>query len=247
MGKSFVFWSVFLSSLGCAFLMYMLNAFGSVYLSSFACSALFFWLTWVWLTDTDGKGIGCWLVVAGIVLGRIVLELPLRILDFLETMLTMLEPVCSLVSIVLAVICYRRRDLRTGVVSFVVLMLLNSLGQYLWVSADDDYLLSCMATAGCAGLTWLCLTRIKGATPWAVTGALSLGCLCVTIPFYIYNCSGMMEYTFSIICALLAIVLTTICYCEQRRVVYLLSFIILVLLNSFGQYVWLKTSLFIHH
>jgi len=104
-----------------------------------------------------------------------------------------------------------------------------------------------MATAGCAGLTWLCLTRIKGAGPWAVTGAMSLGCLCVTIPFYIYNCSGMMAHTFSVVCALAAIVLTTLCYREQRRVVYLLSFIILVLLNAFGQYVWQHTSLFVAH
>lgn len=247
MGKSFVFWSVFLSALGCALLMYMLNAFGSFYLSSFACSALFFWLTWVWLKDTDVKGIGWRLVVTGIILGRIILELPLRILYFRETMLSMLEPVCSFAAIVLAVICYRRRNLWTGVVSFVALMLLNSVGQYLWISTADDYLLSCMATVGCAGLTWLCLTRIKGATPWAMTGALSLGCLCVTIPFYIYNCSVMMVHTFSVACALSAIVLTTVCYREQRRVVFLLSFVILVLLNSFGQYVWQHTPLFIAH
>ena len=128
MGKknaNFLFWSVFLSALGCTFLMYGLNTFHSVYLPSMVCCALFFWLTWAWLKHARPV----WLIVAGIILGRIILELPLRILDFQATSASLLEPVCSIAAVLLAVVCYRRRTLRASAVSFVVLLLLNTIGQ----------------------------------------------------------------------------------------------------------------------
>ncbi len=235
--------AVFLSALGCAFIMYMLNAFHSLYLSSFACSTVFFWLTWEWLKRTDRKRISCWIIVATVIVGRIILELPLRIIDFSETRISLLDPVCSIVAIVMAVVCYKRQNLRMGIMAFVVLLLLNSICQYLWVSATDEYLISCMVTVICVGTTWLCLMKSKRL--WVVTCALCLGCLLVATPFFLYSISTSIWWIPVLVCALSAIVLTTVCFQEQRQVVWLLSFIILLLLNSFGQYVWLHTSLFI--
>ena len=237
-----VFLSVFLSALGCTFVMYMLNAFHSVYLSSFACSALFFWLAWVWLKGDGHKGR---LIVAAIILGRVILELPIRIMDFLETRISLLDPVCSIIAIVLAVVCYKRQNLRMGIMAFVVLLLLNSICQYLWVSATDEYLISCMVTVICVGTTWLCLMKSKRLL--GVTCALCLGCLLVATPFFVYSISTSIWWMPVLVCALSAIVLTAVSFREQRRVVWLLSFIILLILNSFVQYVWMHTSLLIPH
>ena len=244
MGKknaNFLFWSVFLSALGSTFLMYGLNAFQSVYLPSMVCSALFFWLTWAWLKHARPV----WLIVVAIILGRIILELPLRILDFQATSASLLEPVCSIAAVLLAVVCFRRRKLRTSVVSFVVLLLLNTIGHYLWIAATDEYLFSCSATAVCVGLTWLCL--LKAQRPWMVAGALCLGILLVALPFLIITFIRTICWMPLILCALSAIVLTTLCYRERSRVVWLLSFTVLVLLNSFVQYVWIHTSLYFAH
>ena len=232
MGKknaNFLFWSVFLSALGCTFLMYGLNAFHSVYLPSMVCCALFFWLTWAWLKHARPV----WLIVAGIILGRIILELPIRILDFQATSASLLEPVCSIAAVLLAVVCYRRRTLRASVISVV------------WIAATDEYLFSCTATAVCVGLTWLCL--LKAQRPWMVAGALCLGILLVALPFLIIAFTRTIYWMPLILCALSAIVLTTLCYRERSRVVWLLSFTVLVLLNSFVQYVWIHTSLYFAH
>ena len=241
MGKKFLFWSAFLSAVGCTFLMYMLNAFHSVYLPSMACSALYFWLTWTWLKHARPA----WFIVAAIILGRIILELPLRILDFQDTSASLLEPVCSIVAILLAVVCYRRRTLRTSVISFVVLLLLNTIGHYLWIAATDEYLFSCTATAVCVGLTWLCLLKVQ--RQWVLAGVLCLGILLVALPFLIITLTRSICWMPLILCALSAIVLTTLCYRERSRVVWLLSFTVLVLLNSFVQYVWIHTSLYFAH
>lgn len=244
MGKknaNFLFWSVFLSALGCTFLMYGLNAFHSVYLPSMVCCALFFWLTWAWLKHAKPV----WHIVAGIILGRIILELPIRILDFQATSASLLEPVCSIAAVLLAVVCYRRRTLRASVISVVVLLLLNTIGHYLWIAATDEYLFSCTATAVCVALTWLCL--LKAQRQWMVAGALCLGILLIALPFLIIAFTHTIYWMPLILCALSAIVLTTLCYRERSRVVWLLSFIVLVLLNSFVQYVWIHTSLYFAH
>lgn len=84
---------------------FWVNYFQNLYLSAWVHSLAFISLTWLWLSK-KGKEAGMTGIVGAIILGRIILEIPVRILDFTGTMNTLMLPVSSLLSILLISLCF---------------------------------------------------------------------------------------------------------------------------------------------
>ncbi len=71
--------------------------------------------------------------VLAIIMGRIVLELPIRIIEFSDTLGSLIIIINVLVSILLAALYFREKRTSLLVLSFVILTLLNTVVVYKWV------------------------------------------------------------------------------------------------------------------
>jgi len=90
---------------------FWVNYFQNLYLSAWVHSLAFISLTWLWLSK-KGKEAGMTSIVGAIILGRIILEIPVRSLDFTGTMSTLMLPVSSMLSILLISLCFYKRKVR---------------------------------------------------------------------------------------------------------------------------------------
>lgn len=112
---------------------FWVNYFQNLYLSAWVHSLAFISLTWLWLSK-KGKEAGMTSIVGAIILGRIILEIPVRILDFTGTMNTLMLPVSSLLSILLISLCIYKRNIGVYTLSIIIIILANTILQTIWDS-----------------------------------------------------------------------------------------------------------------
>lgn len=112
---------------------FWVNYFQNLYLSAWVHSLAFISLTWLWLSK-KGKEAGMTSIVGAIILGRIILEIPVRSLDFTGTMNTLMLPVSSMHSILLISLCFYKRNIGVYTLSIILIILANTILQTIWDS-----------------------------------------------------------------------------------------------------------------
>lgn len=104
----------------------------TIYAAGWAESVAFFVTTYILLSKYAEPGTFAWKTVLAIVLGRIVLELPLRVTEFWSTLFSMFVPMVVVASILLAALYYRDKKSTTLILSVIILILLNTAGHHAW-------------------------------------------------------------------------------------------------------------------
>ena len=112
---------------------FWVSYFLNLYLSAWVHSLAFISLTWLWLSK-KGKEAGMTSIVGAIILGRIILEIPVRSLDFTGTMSTLMLPVSSMLSILLISLCFYKRNIGVYTLSIILIILANTILQTIWDS-----------------------------------------------------------------------------------------------------------------
>ena len=117
-----------------AFLLSCWTAAYSLYAAGWAESILFFVLTYLLLSkyaEPDSYGVP---IVVAILLGRIVFELPVRIMEFRQTLFSLFIPLVVVVSIILASVYYREKRPVVLILSAVIIILLNTVVHEDWIN-----------------------------------------------------------------------------------------------------------------
>lgn len=97
------------------------------FVCGWAHSLCFFVCTWICLQTFLPKNGNKYLpIVAGVIVGRIILEIPLRIIDFSGSYATLMFPIISIISILLAAVCYYEKRVSVYVLSAIILLLVNT-------------------------------------------------------------------------------------------------------------------------
>jgi len=104
----------------------------TIYAAGWAESVAFFVTTYILLSKYAEPRTFAWKTVLAIVLGRIVLELPLRVTEFWSTLFSMFVPMVVVASILLAALYYRDKKSTTLILSVIILILLNTAGHHAW-------------------------------------------------------------------------------------------------------------------
>lgn len=104
----------------------------TIYAAGWAESVAFFVTTYILLCKYAEPGTFAWKTVLAIILGRILLELPLRITEFWSTLFSMFVPMVVIVSILLAALYYKDKRPLTLVLSVIILVLLNTITHHAW-------------------------------------------------------------------------------------------------------------------
>lgn len=128
--------TLFLSIIGVASLVFFsISWFSgfSFYAGASVQSICFFGLTWFCADKLKDQPISPFAIALAIIIGRVIWELPIRIIDFYESIISLMLPVFSIVSIVLGLICYREKRAATYFLSGVVLILLNTYVHQAWL------------------------------------------------------------------------------------------------------------------
>lgn len=94
----------------------------------------YFLFTYICLMKFTEKvsDINSWMVAFAIILGRIILEVPLRIIDWHGTFGSFMITVGCVVAILLAVVCFKDKRIYSFILSYVILALFNSAIADLW-------------------------------------------------------------------------------------------------------------------
>ena len=122
----------FLSSV----LVYLLTCWNicfSTYSALWAESVSFFVLTYYMLDNFAEKGSWGLNIILMIILGRIILEIPIRIDNFSGTIASLYITFVVLITILLSAVFWRERKPSVLVLSIGILMLLNTLGYDGWI------------------------------------------------------------------------------------------------------------------
>lgn len=90
-------------------------------------SVCYFACTWICLQLFLSKYANkYWPIILGMILGRIILEIPLRIYDWGGTFSTLMFPIITIISILLAAVCYYEKRVSVYVLSAIILLLVNT-------------------------------------------------------------------------------------------------------------------------
>lgn len=130
--KKNILFAFLLSSL--TFLLTFWTASYSIYAAAWTESVCFFILTFLLLKKYAEPGKFGAPIVAAILVGRLIFDLPIRITEFRATLFSMFVPIVVIVSIILAAIYFRERRPAVLVLSVVILVLLNTVVHEDWMN-----------------------------------------------------------------------------------------------------------------
>lgn len=115
------------------FLLTFWTAAYSLYAASMAEAMCFFVLTYFILEKyAEPKTYGTPFVIA-IIMGRILLDIPIRVMEFRETIFSLFIPIVVMISIFLAALNFKEKNKIVLVLSLIILILLSSIGQAQWL------------------------------------------------------------------------------------------------------------------
>lgn len=104
----------------------------SHYAASMAESCCFFLLTFHLLESYAKPNTYGIPYVLAIIVGRIILEMPLRVMEFKDTLPSLFIPMTVIVSILLAALYYKEKRLSVLILSVSILIILTTMCQYEW-------------------------------------------------------------------------------------------------------------------
>lgn len=105
-----------------------LNGAINMYCSCWANSTAFFGLS-IYYFDKNSRTtnrISEWIISLSLIFGILLINLPIRIADWSETMISLPTCVMSILSIFLGWICYRHQRLYTYIIAFIIIAVCNS-------------------------------------------------------------------------------------------------------------------------
>lgn len=101
--------------------------FFQAYVCGWAYSVCYFAFTWICLQMFLPKTWNKYsFVISAIVIGRIILEIPIRIVAFSDSYATLMFPIITIISILLAAVCYYEKRVSVYVLSAIILLLVNT-------------------------------------------------------------------------------------------------------------------------
>ena len=78
------------------------------------------------------------IITSAVIIGHIILQLPVRIFDFNGSAISLLIMINTIISIILATLCYHKRKIYLYVLSIVTMIILNIVAHNAWI----DYFIS---------------------------------------------------------------------------------------------------------
>ena len=106
----------------------------TLYAAAWTESICFFVLTFLLLQKYAKPNTYGWPIVTAVILGRILLELPIRITEFRATLFSLFIPITVISSIVLAAVYYRERRPVVLILSAIIMVLLNTIVHEDWIN-----------------------------------------------------------------------------------------------------------------
>ena len=106
----------------------------TLYAAAWTESICFFVLTFLLLQKYAKPNTFGWPIVTAVILGRILLELPIRITEFRATLFSLFIPITVISSIVLAAVYYRERRPVVLILSAIIMVLLNTIVHEDWIN-----------------------------------------------------------------------------------------------------------------
>ncbi len=79
-------------------------------------------------------------VVTAIIIGRIILEIPIRIDDFEGSFYSLGITIATIVSILLAALCFKEKRSSVFILSTIILVFINTVGLYAWDFSINQFL-----------------------------------------------------------------------------------------------------------
>lgn len=73
------------------------------------------------------------IITTAIIIGHVILQLPVRVFDFEGTVISLLIMVNTIISIMLAALCYYKRQIYLYVLSIVIMIILNTVAHDAWI------------------------------------------------------------------------------------------------------------------
>ncbi len=104
----------------------------SIFEEGWTQSVCFFSLTFILLEKYAKTDSGAYYIALFVVLGRIVLEIPIRIMDYFDSLFSILVPIIAIASIVLATICYKEKRTSVYILAAIIVVLLNTVTHHTW-------------------------------------------------------------------------------------------------------------------
>lgn len=94
----------------------------------------FFLLTYICIDEISKliSNVNAWMIGLAVILGQLVIHVPFRITDFWGGLGSVMVAISGLMATVLAVFCYKDRRPYTFILSYVVLILYNSVVAEMW-------------------------------------------------------------------------------------------------------------------
>lgn len=121
----------------CSILLFLITCWSAAlsgYAAGFTESICYFALTYYALLKFSEMGMNDknTIVILTIILGRIILEIPVRFMDFRGSLASLGITVVVLTSILLALLCFREKRISVFILSTIIIVLLNTFGLYTW-------------------------------------------------------------------------------------------------------------------
>ena len=92
----------------------------------------FFALSWFVARKEEKNNLSIYGIAFALILGRILLEIPIRTMDFVGTVGSILIPVNSILAIILGLCCYRSKNSSVYILSIVIEILMATFVQETW-------------------------------------------------------------------------------------------------------------------
>jgi hypothetical protein len=115
------------------FLLTCWSATYTIYAAGWVETISFFALTYFLLEKYNKPGTFGTPYVIAIILGRIVLELPVRISDFSGSFFSMFVPIIVVASILLGALCNKEKQTTVYILSLIIIILLNTAVHEKWL------------------------------------------------------------------------------------------------------------------
>lgn len=117
------------------------RAFGSVWISCLCFTMGYALLTYLVMNrlkpETTKEVVGLAVAVA---VGSFLLELPLRVVDFVGTYASLLVPIIVITGIGLTALCYVKKSMVVLTLSFIIVLLLNTVVMHEWLEFCSERL-----------------------------------------------------------------------------------------------------------
>ena len=141
MSKTKAFWLTFLMSI----LLFLVTCWSAAFTDTtpyWVESMGYFILTYLCI-DGFGKKIpqlSTWTIWCGVLLGILVVQIPIRVIDFWGSMGSIMIEVGCIISSILAVICHSDRKPFSFILSYVIISLFNSFVAEMWNNYAMNFL-----------------------------------------------------------------------------------------------------------